>query len=378
VSLEVKPDSNNNLTLCITFWDDILPVEQAMLLLKQFDAVLSCSVLELGRCEDRNMPDTYPTELVSMQPPQNPSIPSEGRLLHELVEISAKKFPNRIALEFVPSLEESGKSQQWTYQELNTKGDQLAGLIHKHGLQTGSLIAICFENCADASFAALGILKAGCAFLAIDPAAPAARKAFMMEDSKAVLMLTTTTLAQDFTNRMNGLVIATDKLDLETNLGDELKTAQIGNANAASYCLYTSGSTGTPKCCVISHENAVQALAGFERVFAGRWDRDSRWLQFASFHFDVSVLEQFWSWSVGICVVSAPRDVLFEDMTASLRRLRITHIVLTPSLARLVMPAEVPLLRKGLFITGGELLKQEILDAWGSTGVIYNAYGPTG
>jgi len=121
----------------------------------------------------------------------------------------------------------------------------------------------------------------------------------------------------------------------------------------------------------------VQALLAFQRLFAGHWDTNSRWLQFASFHFDVSVLEQYWSWSVGICVVSAPRDLIFEDLAKSISDLNITHIDLTPSLAQILHPDEVPSLCKGVFITGGESLKQEILDVWGPKGVIYNGYGPT-
>jgi len=118
-------------------------------------------------------------------------------------------------------------------------------------------------------------------------------------------------------------------------------------------------------------------MLAFQRLFAGHWNPRSKWLQFASFHFDVSVLEQFWSWSVGICVASAPRDLIFEDIPGAIRQLGITHIDLTPSLARLLHPDDVPSLWKGVFITGGEQLKQEILDVWGEYACIYNGYGPT-
>jgi non-ribosomal peptide synthetase component F len=138
------------------------------------------------------------------------------------------------------------------------------------------------------------------------------------------------------------------------------------------YCLYTSGTTGAPKGCELTHENAVQAMLAFQRLFNGHWDAESRFLQFASFHFDVSVLEQFWSWSVGVCVTSAPRDIIFQDIALAIRELRITHLDLTPSLAALIKPEDAPQLCKGVFITGGEQLKQEILDAWGSLGCIYN------
>ena len=115
-------------------------------------------------------------------------------------------------------------------------------------------------------------------------------------------------------------------------------------------------------------------MLAFQRVFAGRWNNQSRWLQFASYHFDVSVLEQFWSWSVGICVVSAPKDIILGDIVGFIRKLKITHIDLTPSLARMIHPQEVPTLCEGVFITGGEMLTQDTLDSWGPSECIFNAY----
>ena len=113
-------------------------------------------------------------------------------------------------------------------------------------------------------------------------------------------------------------------------------------------------------------------MLAFQRHFGGRWTQSSRFLQFASFHFDVSVLEQFWSWSVGICVTSLPRDLLFEDIPSAIRVLGITHLDLTPSLAGMLVPDDVPALCDGVFIVGGEALKQEVLDTWGPKGCLHN------
>ena len=78
-----------------------------------------------------------------------------------------------------------------------------------------------------------------------------------------------------------------------------------------------------------------------------------------------------------IAVVGASRDLVLEDLPRFIQQQRITHIDLTPSLARLVHPTDVPSLWDGVFITGGEALKQEIIDAWGPKKVICNGYGPT-
>ncbi|THZ83341.1 peptide synthetase [Aureobasidium pullulans] len=115
----------------------------------------------------------------------------------------------------------------------------------------------------------------------------------------------------------------------------------------------------------------------FKRLFSGRWTDDSRWLQFASYHFDVSVLEQFWTWIVGMRLVCAPRDLILEDIMGFLDTMQITHLDLTPSLGRLLDPAMVPSLHKGVFITGGEALKQDQINTWGDIGCLFNFYGPT-
>ena len=77
---------------------------------------------------------------------------------------------------------------------------------------------------------------------------------------------------------------------------------------------------------------------------------------------------------MGISVVSVPRDLMLSDLPGTIQKLGITHIDLTPSLARTLHPSEAPGLYGGVFITGGELLKQEIIDAWGQHGCIHNGY----
>lgn len=319
------------------------------------------------------------SSLLSITPAKEAPIPTTVSLLHQFVEANALKTPEKIAFEFAfGDTADNLQKKTWTYREFNECGNQIAHFLQAKGAVPGGIVGICFDKCPEASMAILGIMKAGCAYLAIDPGAPISRKQFMLEDSGTKILLCN----QSKMVELVGLpAIDVQALD-EPGLLDGVATGNVLlsrpiQPDDTCYCLYTSGTTGTPKGCEITHDNAVQAMLAFQRLFAGHWDEESRWLQFASFHFDVSVLEQYWSWSVGICVTSCPRDLLFEDLTGTIQKLQITHIDLTPSLARLVHPDEVPSLCRGVFITGGEALKQEILDAWGKHGVIYNGYGPT-
>jgi amino acid adenylation domain-containing protein len=377
VSLEVQPTKSGGLVLRLTFREDLIPVEHAELLLRQYDALL-LDTLEnpQGSCE---VAPNIGNELLSITKAEESVLPSPVFLLHEFVERGAEQQPDKKALEFATSLEpNSFQSRSWTYNQLNQESNKVAQLLLQQRVVPGQIIAICFDKCAEASFAIIGILKAGCAYVALDPNAPADRLNFIVQDSGAKLILT----AGKPGHILNGIlaegVISLDSPNIlkgcsskKPSLSRDIKPEDI------AYCLYTSGTTGTPKGCLITHDNVVQFLLAFQRLFAGHWTEDSKYLQFASFHFDVSVMEQFFSWSIGICMASAPRDLIFQDITVAIQQLAITHLDLTPSLARLLHPNDVPTLCKGAFITGGEQLKQEILDVWGEHAVIYNGYGPT-
>jgi amino acid adenylation domain-containing protein len=373
VSLEIEPTEDDSVRLCITYYDNTLPREQAQLLLKQFDASLSHIACNYLAAEDEAF--HLSSDLYSVLPPSHPVLDAPVRFLHQFVELGAVVHPTKLALEFVSAFDgDTCLKQQWDYRQLNIMGNKVANMLQEK-LTPGSIVAIYFDKCPEAYFSILGILKAGCSFVALDPSAPMARKQFIIEDSKAPCLLTRRSEDLDFEAKTAILEVEVESLSALKE--EELIFQPAISPSDTCYCLYTSGTTGTPKGCEITHDNAVQAMMAFQELFKGHWDEESRWLQFAALHFDVSVLEQYWSWSVGMAVVAAPKDLILDDLTASINKLGITHIDLTPSLARLTHPDEIPSLCRGVFITGGEQLKQEILDVWGPKAVIYNAYGPT-
>lgn len=370
----ISQSQETGITLRVISRDDVLPPEQALFLLEQLEFTLSDTLSHLGNlCSDVSQ---FPERLLSIIPPKEACIQSPVTTLHQFVEMQARKIPHRVALEFVTSYgEEKSNKTYWTYSQLDEEGTKIAQLLAGMGIKPRSLVGICFNKCPQASFATLGILKAGCAFVAIDPQAPIERQKFIIKDSNSALVLAMADTAAALHEQNFAPVICLDKIADTTGTyislpGQPRESQQSVQGSDLCYCLYTSGTTGTPKACLITHENAVQFSMAFQRIL--RWEAESRFLQFASFHFDVSILEQYWSWSVGICVTSAPRDLILEDIGGAIRALGITHIDLTPSLAKTLHPDDAPSLCKGVFITGGEKLQQEVLDSWGPKGCIYN------
>ncbi|KAI7236424.1 peptide synthetase [Hortaea werneckii] len=368
-SMELEVGANGCIALRLTVDSGNVPREHANLIVKQYESILT-SILE-----SQGILDAAPSDLVSEAPAKEHSLPSSASLLHHFVEIQAHDFPDHPALEFIWSLDHPSETRRWSYKQLNERGNQVAHLLRVNGVQAGGTVAVRMHKSPEASFAFLGILKAGCAFLALDPELPKARQEFILGDSGAqVLFINDVDPASDHDLPTRVVALREEVLkDLPSNSVSEKDITP----EATSYCLYTSGTTGTPKGCELTHENAVQAMLAFQRLFKGRWNSSSRWLQFASYWFDVSVLEQFWSWSVGITVVGAPRDSVLDDLPGFIEEAKISHIDLTPSLARMLHPDDVPSLHPGVFITGGEALKQEIIDAWGPKHTVCNGYGPT-
>ncbi|KAF8444235.1 hypothetical protein BGX38DRAFT_1143770 [Terfezia claveryi] len=376
ISIEVEPSENDSLIIRATCRDDIFPLEQSKILVQQLNAAL-IDILENphGECTEFSH---FQDELLSILPPAEREIPSDVMFAHQFVEKHCDILPEKIALEFATSItKDRVEKQQWTYRQLDQEANKVANFLLRYSVRTGGLVGICFDKSAEASIAILGILKAGCGYVALDPTAPIDRKAFIVKDSGAQCILTMDRFADDLRWGVEVGVFVVGQDEKIQNSSIERPHPKGLTPSSLCYCLYTSGTTGIPKGCEITHENTVQAILSFQRIFKGHWDGESRFLQFASFHFDVSVLEQFWSWSVGICLTSTPRDLLFEDLSLAISKLEITHLDLTPSLAALLDPEEVPSLLRGVFIVGGEVLKQDVLDTWGKHGVLHNGYGPT-
>ena len=179
------------------------------------------------------------------------------RCIHELFEEQVEKTPSTVAVTF--------EDQQLTYRELNHRANQLAHYLKRLGVTAETVVGICLDRSLEMVIGVLGILKAGSAYLPLDPNYPKDRLGFMLEDSRASIILTKQRFVEQFRHDRHTLVC----LDAEWE-----KIAREGIANLMSsvtpdnlaYVLYTSGSTGAPKGVMIEHESVVNYLSWFNQA----------------------------------------------------------------------------------------------------------------
>jgi natural product biosynthesis luciferase-like monooxygenase protein len=212
--------------------------------------------------------------------------------VHELFEQQVKRTPHAVALVC--------GDQQRTYDELNRAANQLARHLRNLGAGPEVLVGICVERSIDLLTGVYGILKAGAAYVPLDPAYPADRLALMVEDARCPILLTQKGLLHRLPPHHAKVVcIDTDWGSIEREPEDNLDSGVTGRD--LSYVIYTSGSTGRPKGVMVEHRNVTNFFAGMDDCIPH--SPPGTWLAVTSLSFDISVLELFWTMARGFKVV---------------------------------------------------------------------------
>lgn len=175
----------------------------------------------------------------------------KNKTIHELFEEQVKKTPNNIAVVF--------EDWQITYQELNQRANQIAYLLRHKGVKADVLVAIACEKSVEMIIGILGILKAGGAYVPLDPSYPAERLAYILNDTKAFILLTQKHLVK-FLPEIGVKIIFLDKEQEETKKKPFTNMASITQSYHLAYVIYTSGSTGRPKGVMIEHSNVSRLI----------------------------------------------------------------------------------------------------------------------
>ena len=295
--------------------------------------------------------------------------------LPQLFEAQVERAPEAIALVF--------GEESLTYQELNARANRLAHHLIGLGVGPESLVGIALERSIEMVVALLGVLKAGGAYLPLDPDYPHARLAHMLGDAAPALVLSTKDLCDRLPQDLQ--VLSLDGLELRTALlqgpshdpSDQDRITPLLPQHPA-YVIYTSGSTGTPKGVVIEHRALSMFLQAMRPHLAfGSGDRH---LAVTTVGFDISILELFLPLCHGAEVVLAGRHEARDpvSLSALLRSRLVNSLQATPSHWNLLVQHDPECLQNLRILVGGEALPVELaraLHQWGSC--VYNLYGPT-
>ncbi|WP_175408922.1 non-ribosomal peptide synthetase [Streptomyces sp. TRM64462] len=300
---------------------------------------------------------------------RGPVLAGEGRMFHECVADHAARTPDAVAVAYAGG--------EVTYAGLDADGERLALRLRTLGVGPETVVGICVDRGPDMVRAVLGVLKAGGAFLPLDPRHPTERLAFTARDSGMRVLLTQSAL--DGTVPFEGPALCLD--DPATWAAPEEPPAGAPAAapslspDSTAYIIYTSGSTGTPKGAAIPHRGLTNMLEG-QRDLVAPTPAD-RVLQFASFSFDASILEMTWALANGGRLCTVPKDALRPgpDLAATLREYRITGTMLPPSALAVLGDDRFPDLE--VLQVAGEACPAELARTWSRGRRFYNVYGLT-
>ncbi|HKS26460.1 MAG TPA: amino acid adenylation domain-containing protein [Pyrinomonadaceae bacterium] len=287
------------------------------------------------------------------------SVLPNDRCLHQLFEAAAQSCPHAVAV--------SCGGLELTYAELDSRSNQLARYLTSRGVGPESLVGICMERTAEMLVGLLAILKAGAAYLPLDPAYPPERMAFMLKDARARAVLTETSLVEAIPESTDTPVITLDAEREAIGAESDARMATRVTPENVAYVIYTSGSTGQPKGVQITHRNVLRLLTSTEPLFG--FNSSDVWTLFHSYAFDFSVWEIWGALAYGGRLVVVPylvsrSPVEFYEL---LRRERVTVLNQTPSAFRQLMDVDEARgseLSLRFVIFGGEALDPRSLMGW--------------
>ncbi len=286
--------------------------------------------------------------------------------VHQLFEAQVEKTPQAKAVVY--------KDASLTYDELNKKANQLARHLRKMDVGADVIVAIAAERSLEMFIGVMAVLKAGAAYLPLDPSYPKERLAYMLEDSKAPVIITQKKLeAQLPQNNWRRIYLEDILPQVANESADNIQTETIKDNLA--YVIYTSGSTGKPKGVMLTHSGLRNLVQAQIKEFG--INRDTRLLQFASFSFDAAASEIFTTLLSGATLYEVDKETLVSgpDLIQFIEDNGITTSTLPPSVLR-VLPAD-NLSSLKTIISAGESCSIDIAERWSKNRNLINAYGPT-
>lgn len=338
----------------------LFKAESMSWLLQHFMSLVT-TVCEQPRRTIRSLSVMDQNELRLMNQLNQTGVPYDKQMtVPQLFSASVANNPQKVALIF--------EDKRLTYEELDQKSDQLARQLVRKGVKPGVFVALAMTKSTEMILSILAVIKAGGAYLAVDPTYPTERIFYMLEDSRPLLLLTN---LADFISPVTSLEvqrIACDALNASVNGG---ALPLVNQSQDVLYCIYTSGTTGRPKGVLVSHQGIVNLQTYFETGLGV--SQNDHVLQFANYIFDASVWEITMALLNGGTLHLASKELIedTERMTAYIDQF-IDVAIFPPQYL-----ANLRLSRLRLLMTGGSVANPELIEQNKGAERYVNAYGPS-
>lgn len=291
-------------------------------------------------------------------------IPSQMEAcVHDLVQKQALLTPNAPAV--------CSWDGDLTYHQLDQLSSRLAHYLIGSGLvsRPETYIPVCFEKSKWAVVSLLGIMKAGGVCVPLDPSHPKSRKDLIVKDVQGHVVLTSDSQAASCLEFIDQIVVVSSAFLEKLPDGPICLTTRPSNA---CYVIFTSGSTGKPKGVIWEHAQLCSSI--FAHGPPLRIKSSSRVLQFAAYVFDVSASDMFATLAYGGCICIPSEQDRMDNLSQTINQLQANWAHITPTLARLLRPADLPSLKT--LVLGGEPVGEDNIEKWSSHVKLITVYGP--
>jgi amino acid adenylation domain-containing protein len=292
-----------------------------------------------------------------------------GLCVHHLLEDSVRVHADRVAV--------CDADEELTYSQLDERANRLAHLLRSHGVTRGSLVGVCLDRTVDVPVALAAVLKAGAAYVPLDPTHPADRLTYTLQDAGVSCVITLSRFS-DRLVQAGAPLLSLDELTTELAAQPSAVPATGSQPSDLAYVIYTSGSTGRPKGVEVEHRNVVSFLEAMRQ--APGLSADDVLLAVTTLSFDIAGLEMWLPLAAGARIVIASRtDVLDGQRLIDLMESRnVTLLQATPATWRLLLEAQWRGRPKLKALCGGEALPPDLVGSLlARVGQLWNVYGPT-
>ena len=356
ITIELDESVPDVVKLLVPFSADCLTAQS---LVDQFAHILE-TLVENPTTSVGDICDKYDSISNQRQYKIEDGVRSYQRLAHASFEIMAALHPSKTAIR-------NKNGEAFSYNELNVKANSFAVWLHENGVQPGEMLPLYMEKSLWTLVVIFGIMKAGAAFTPLDPGNPHDRNAFIIKDIEAHLVITDSRNCEAC--RRFGLeTVVIEHVEFSSDANKAPDVPQMAPESIV-YAIYTSGSTGLPKGVLVQHSAVVAATEGMIEATGTTASWVSLWV--LNYVFDASYYDVFTVLSAGGTLCLAPQDDLLSDLTGAINSHDITHVMLTPTITKLISGGSKSVPKLRVLNVCGEKIDANILE-WAKNVDVYN------